>query len=172
MSVQEILSSKMCRDTFSIVQEYLCGDQDHWKGKYKPVVDSLNIIFRFIKIGNFLQSRQRRYAFLRRSKSSGDFKRHIGKILTFHPTEAIYFEMRVEKITNEKVVFQLPTGKRKYAKIVKDRIGNANWSAVVFTHRNYRFIFNANDLDQYQCIQSKHSPENDFINEYFVSIGQ
>jgi hypothetical protein len=37
-AVQEILKTKMCRDTAGLVLDYLVGDKDYWKGKNSSVL--------------------------------------------------------------------------------------------------------------------------------------
>jgi len=163
-AVQEILKTKMCRDTTSIVMEYLCGNQDYWKGEYKKnVVAELDQYFSLVPIECIINAMKGRKNILKMRRKSNNIKKHIGEILSFHPTHDIYFQLRVKKITDkQKLVLEFPSGKKKYAKIIKQH----NHSFIYFTHRGRRFIFSFYDAESYYSETLKYANEEDFINEH------
>jgi hypothetical protein len=163
-AVQEILKTKMCRDTASIVMEYLCGNQDYWKGEYKKnVVAELDQYFSLVPIECIINAMKGRKRILKMRRKSNNIKKHIGEILSFHPTHEIRFECQVEKITDtQKLVLRFPTGKKKYAKIIKQEDN----SFIYFTHRGRRFVFSFYDQENYYSEPIKYWREKDFLNHY------
>ena len=167
-AVQEILKTEMCRDTAGIVLEYLSGNTDYWKGEYKKTVDELNTYFKILPIEIIIRSMRDRKILLKKRRKSNNIKKNIGKIIRFHPTQSIVFEVRVDKITDnkQKLVLTLPTGKKKYAKIINTQ----NHSFIYFTHRGRRFIFTFYDTDMYYSEVSRFITEAEFLNEYITEL--
>lgn len=166
-SVQEILRANMCRDTFSIVQEYLCGNKDYWKGEYKKTVNELDNYFKFLPIEIIISSMKARSELLKKRRETNNIKPHIGKIIRFNPTHEIMFDVKVDKITDkQKLVLTLPTGKKKYAKIIKTH----HHSFIYFSHRNRRFIFTFYDTSCYYSEPNKNMNEEEFLCEYIREL--
>jgi hypothetical protein len=159
---QEILKTKMCRDTAGLVLEYLSGNTDYWKGEYKKTVKELNDYFKTLPIEMIIESMKEYSILNKKRRKSNNIKKHIGKIIRFHPTDEILFEVRVDKITDkQKLVLTLPTGKKKYAKIIKAH----HHSFIYFTHRGRRFIFTFYDTDTYYTELIKNANEREFLSD-------
>ena len=166
-AVQEILKTKICRDTAGLVLEYLSGNTDYWKGEYKKNVEELNTYFKILPIEIIIRSMRDRRILLKKRRKSNNIKKNIGKIIRFHPTHDIVFDVRVDKITDkQKLVLTLPTGKKKYAKIIKSQ----NHSFIYFTHRGRRFLFTFYDTDIYYSEVSRFITEAEFLNEYIREL--
>ena len=166
-TIQEILKTKMCRDTTGIVMDYVAGNKGYWKGEYKSVLNEFNNQLGFLDIEGIIYEMKSNRIVRERKEKSNDFKRHIGTILSFHFKEDCMFEMKVVKITDKnKLVLLLPNGKKKFAKIVQDE----GFGAVIFNHQNHRFIFSATDPRDYLFYETRFINEYDFIRRSFYDL--
>jgi hypothetical protein len=142
MSSLKTIKTKMCRDTFGIMLDYLVGDKTYWKKIFNKSLNSLKNKDFMSNILYYMRENRKYSDFKKKSK---DFKSLIGQELFWNPSHNLHLNIYFSHITKSGNIIGKINGRKKTIKTMEYE----GFGFVIFTDKGKTYAFMTNDQENY-----------------------